>query len=82
MHWRSRSYLAKIRAAGFEQVDVLSRDQAEVDEAAGWDDVQVIAAGEDGVKAKEILRGSGLAPHDVAHRVFSVKVRAVKPTRP
>jgi len=75
-------YLAKIRAAGFEQVDVLSRDQAEVDEAAGWDDVQVIAAGEDGVRAKEILRGSGLAPHDVAHRVFSVKVRAVKPVRP
>jgi SAM-dependent methyltransferase len=75
-------YLAKIRAAGFEQVDVLSRDQAEVDDAAGWDDVQVIAAGEDGVKAKEILRESGLAPHDVAHRVFSVKVRAVKPACP
>jgi arsenite methyltransferase len=72
-------YLNKIRAAGFERVEVLSRDQAEVDEAAGWDDVQVIVAGEDGAEAKEMLREAGLAPHDLARRVASVKVRAIKP---
>jgi SAM-dependent methyltransferase len=72
-------YLGKIRAAGFERVEVLSRDRSEVDEGAGWEDVQVIVAGEDGEKAKEILRASGLTPRDLARRVVSVKVRAFKP---
>jgi len=71
-------YLGKIRAAGFGQVEVLSRDRSDIDEAAGWDDVQVIAAGEDGVQAKVILSESGLTPQELALRVFSVKVRAVK----
>jgi SAM-dependent methyltransferase len=72
-------YLDKIRAAGFERVEVLSRDQADVDEVAGWDDVQVIVGGEDGPEAKELLREAGLTPHDLARRVASVKVRAIKP---
>ena len=37
---KESDYLAKIRAAGFEQVQVLSRDYAEVGEAAGSDDGQ------------------------------------------
>ena len=72
-------YLNKIRAAGFERVEVLSRDQADVDQAAGWDDVQVFTAGEDSAEAKELLREAGLTPSDLAHRVASVKVRAIKP---
>jgi len=73
-------YLDKIRAAGFERVEVLSRDQTEVDEAAGWDDVQMFTAGEDSAEAKRLLREAGLAPRDLARRVSSVKVRAVKPS--
>ncbi len=72
-------YLGKIRAAGFGRVDVLSRDRSEVDETATWDDVGMIAVGEDGALAKQILSDSGMTPQDLAHRVFSVKVRAVKP---
>jgi SAM-dependent methyltransferase len=72
-------YLAKIRAVGFEGVEVLSRDQTDVDEAASWDDAQVIVAGEDSAQAKELLREAGLTPHDLARRVTSVKVRAFKP---
>ena len=62
-------YLAKIRAAGFERVEVLSRDQAEVEEGAGW---------EAGSEIKEALEGTGWTPRELARRVFSVKVRAFK----
>lgn len=62
-------YLAKIRAAGFESVEVLSRDQAEVEEDAGWGDASEI---------KELLEGTGWTPRELARRVFSVKVRAFK----
>jgi len=63
-------YLAKIRAAGFEEVEVLSRDRAEEQEPAGW---------EDGPDVRELLEGTGWTPRELARRVFSVKVRAVKP---
>jgi SAM-dependent methyltransferase len=72
-------YLDKIRAAGFQQVEVLSRDASEVDDGIGWDEVQLIEAGEDGHEAKDRLAESGLSPRDLAGKVASVKVRACKP---
>ena len=78
-------YLSKIRAAGFEDVQVLSRDYSGmVEEASEWEDVQVIVAGPDGTiaegeKAKALLAESALSPRDLVHKVASIKVRARKP---
>jgi ubiquinone/menaquinone biosynthesis C-methylase UbiE len=77
-------YLSKIRAAGFEDVQVLSRDYSEIGEASEWEDVQLLVAGPDGKiaegeEAQALLAESGLSPHDLAHKVASVKVRARKP---
>ena len=72
-------YLGKIRAAGFERVEVHSREYSEVDEATGWDEVQVVVAGPDGQEAKDLLIQAGLSPRDVASKVASIKVRAYKP---
>ncbi len=77
-------YLAKIRAAGFEDVQVLSRDTAEIDDTAEWEDVQIIVAGSDGElvegeAAQALLARAGLSPQDLAHKVASIKVRAIKP---
>jgi arsenite methyltransferase len=74
-----RVYLDKIGAAGFQRVEVLSRDRSEVDEGASWDEAQLIVAGEDAQEAKEKLMEAGLSPHDLASRVASIKVRAYKP---
>jgi arsenite methyltransferase len=73
-----RVYLEKIRAAGFDQVEVLSRDYSELDEQTAWDEVQVIVAGEDPQTAKDELREAGLSPLELARKVVSVKVRARK----
>ena len=77
-------YLSKIRAAGFEDLQVLSRDYSEIGEVAEWDDVQVLVAGPDGKvpegeEAQVLLSEAGLSPHDLARSVASVKVRARKP---
>jgi arsenite methyltransferase len=72
-------YLAKIRAAGFERVEVLSRERSAVDEATEWDEVQVIVAGGDGQEAKDFLAEAGLSPSDLASKVASIKVTAYKP---
>jgi len=77
-------YLGKIRAAGFERLEVRSRDHTEIDETAGWEDVQALVAGEDGQpldqeQAKALLVETGLSPHDLARKVVSIKVRAYKP---
>jgi arsenite methyltransferase len=74
-----RVYLDKIRAAGFERIEVLSRDYNQVDEGTGWDEVQVIVTGEDGQEVKEKLVEAGLSPRDLVGKVASVKVRAYKP---
>jgi arsenite methyltransferase len=74
-----RVYLDKIRAAGFERIEVLSRDYNQVDEGTGWDEVQVIVAGEDGQEVKDKLVQAGLSPHDLVSKVASIKVRAYKP---
>jgi SAM-dependent methyltransferase len=70
-------YLDKIRAAGFEGVEVLSRDYADVDETLEWEDAQVAVAG--GQEAKTLLAEAGLAPHDLVDKVASIKVKAYKP---
>ena len=77
-------YLSKIRAAGFEEVQVLSRDYGEIDDLSELEDVQVLLAGPDGTiaegeEAKALLAQAGLSPRDLAHKVASVKVRARKP---
>jgi len=61
-------YLSKIYAAGFEEVQVLSRDYVKIGESAGWEDVQAL------------LSEAGLSPSDLDHKVASIKVRAHKPT--
>jgi len=60
-------YLSKIRAAGFEEVEVLSCDYVKIGEAAEWDDAQAL------------LSEAGLSPRDLDHKVASIKVKAHKP---
>lgn len=72
-------YLDKIRAAGFEQVEVLSRDRSEVPEGIEWDEVQVVVVGDDGQEAREKLSEAGLSPRDLVSKVASIKVRGFKP---
>jgi arsenite methyltransferase len=72
-------YLAKIRAAGFEHVEVLSREGSEADEVAGWDDVEVIVGDKKGQEAKDFPAAAGLSPRDLLRMVASVKVIAYKP---
>jgi SAM-dependent methyltransferase len=74
-----RVYLGKIRAAGFERVEVLSREHGAVDEATEWDEVQMVEAGGDGQEAKGFLAEAGLSPVDLASKVVSIKVSAYKP---
>jgi SAM-dependent methyltransferase len=75
-------YLDKVRSAGFEGIEVLSRTQGDIDDGVGWDDVQVIVAGEEPQEAKDLFVQSGLTPRDLARRVASIKVRARKPEAP
>ena len=76
-------YLSKIRTAGFERVEVLSHDYADISDADLEDApiVVVNAEGEavTGQDAKTLLQQSGLSARDLAHKVASVKVRAYKP---
>jgi ubiquinone/menaquinone biosynthesis C-methylase UbiE len=72
-------YLGKMRAAGFEKVEVLSREYSEIDEATEWDQAQVIVLGDDGQDAKDVLIAAGLSPSQLARKVASIKVRALKP---
>jgi len=73
-----RVYLDKIRAAGFERVEVLSREGGAVDEGTEWDEVQVVVVGGDGQEAKDFLAQTGLSPCDLASKVVSIKVTAYK----
>jgi SAM-dependent methyltransferase len=74
-----RVYLNKIRAAGFERVEVLSRDHAQADEAAGWDEVEVLLAKDDGEEAIRLLDAAGITPGELMHKIASVRVTAHKP---
>jgi len=77
-------YLSKIRAAGFEDVEVLSRSYMGISDIYDGENLQVLVAGPDGeivegTEAQALLSEAGLSPHDLAHKVASVKVRARKP---
>jgi arsenite methyltransferase len=67
-------YLSKIRAAGFEKIEVLSRD---------WSEVSEEPAGEDpaGEQMQALLAEAGLSARELARKVASVKVRAYKPAQ-
>lgn len=60
-------YLGRIQAAGFEEVEVLSRDYVKVSESTEWEEI------------KALLGEADLAPNELDHIVASVKVRAYKP---
>jgi ubiquinone/menaquinone biosynthesis C-methylase UbiE len=72
-------YLNKMRAAGFQKVEVLSREHSEIDEAAAWDQVQEIVSVADREEAKSLLAEAGLSPSELANKVASIKIRAYKP---
>jgi SAM-dependent methyltransferase len=60
-------YLNKIRSAGFEEVEVLSRDYADPDQVT------------EGEEAQALLDGAGISASELAQKVASIKVRAYKP---
>lgn len=77
-------YLSKIQAAGFEDVEVLSRSYMGISDVYDGESLQVLVAGPDGkivegTEAQALLAEAGLSAHDLAHKVASVKVRARKP---
>jgi len=73
-------YLAKIRAAGFERIEVLSREFGAIDEATEWQEGEQTAAGDDGHEAQDYPAETALSPADLAAKVASVKVSAYKPS--
>jgi SAM-dependent methyltransferase len=60
-------YLSKIRAAGFEGIEILSRDYVKIGEAPEWED------------AKALLARIGLSPRHLDRKVASIQVSARKP---
>jgi SAM-dependent methyltransferase len=76
-------YLDKIRAAGFEQVEIVSRDHASVDEVLEQEDAQLVIVGPDGPiegeEARALLAEVDVSPGDLAQAVASIKVKAYKP---
>jgi len=77
-------YLTKIRAAGFEKVEVVSRDYAAREDVAEAEDAQILVVGPDGQvvegeEAKALLAERGVSARELAHKVASIKVRAYKP---
>jgi SAM-dependent methyltransferase len=72
-------YLGRIREAGFEKIEVLSRDYAEIDESVQWDDVDVVVVGAEEQDVRAQLAEAGLMPKDLNRKVASIKVTAYKP---
>ena len=73
-------YLGKIRAAGFERIEVVSRDYAKVEA----EEARRLLAADDGGAigaevAGELLAEAGVKPSQLAQRIASIKVRAYKP---
>lgn len=76
-------YLGKISAAGFEEVEVVSRDYTDPDQISEeemqllvvWADSQVA----EGEEARALLGEAGLSARDLARKVASIKVTAHKP---
>lgn len=72
-------YLAKIRAAGFERVEVVSRQRNIVDESIEWDELRTTGESDEDRDAEQYQAQSGLGPSDWASRVMSIKILAYKP---
>jgi arsenite methyltransferase len=76
-------YLDKIRAAGFERVEVAWRSSPPADQVVEETGVQLVVVGQDGPigdhDAKERLAEAGLSINDLAHKVASIGVVAYKP---
>jgi SAM-dependent methyltransferase len=78
-------YLDKIRAAGFEEVEVLSRDSVTPDQI-DEEEAQLLLVGADGQvaegkKAQALLAEAGVSLQDLAQKVVSIKVKAYKPAQ-
>jgi arsenite methyltransferase len=58
-------YLGKIRAAGFEEVEISSRDYVTSDQVAE--------------EAEALLAEAGVSPRELARKVASIRVKAYKP---
>jgi SAM-dependent methyltransferase len=76
-------YLDKMRLAGFEDVDVLSREFMSTDEVSE-DDLRFFAAGQDGQvvegeDALALLADAGISLQELGRKIASVKVTAHKP---
>ncbi len=76
-------YLDKIRAAGFERVEVVWRSSPPADQIVDDAEMQLVVVGPDGPvegrDAKELLAEAGLSVNDLAHKIASIGVRAYKP---
>jgi arsenite methyltransferase len=76
-------YLDKIRAAGFERVEVVWRSSPPSEQAIEEAAVQLVVVRPggpiEGEDAKDLLAEAGLSVSDVAHKVASIGVTAYKP---
>jgi arsenite methyltransferase len=77
-------YLSKIHAAGFEEVEVLSRDYMTTSLVAEGEEPQILLVEADGQvaegqEARAWLAEAGVSPREIAQKVASIKVRAHKP---
>jgi SAM-dependent methyltransferase len=76
-------YLGKIRAAGFDEVKVVSRDYTDPDQLSE-EEMQLLVVRADGQvaegeEARALLDEAGISPRDLARKVASIKVTAHKP---
>jgi arsenite methyltransferase len=76
-------YLDKIRAAGFEEVEVVSRDYTDPDQITE-EEMQLLVVRTDGQvaegeEAQALLDQAGVSPRDLARKIASIKVTAHKP---
>jgi arsenite methyltransferase len=65
---KETDYLRKIRDAGFEGVEVESRDFVKISEFADWDGL------------REVFAAAGVAPDSLDSTIASIKVKARKPS--
>jgi SAM-dependent methyltransferase len=77
-------YLEKIQSAGFEQIDVVSREPWVPGEVLEASEPELVAIGADGQpipdsENKAILKEADVSPQELAASVASVKVTAYKP---
>ncbi len=75
-------YLGKIRAAGFEKVEVVSRNYIPADQVVAEEEVQLVVMGPDGPvegeQARALLAEAGISISDLCQTVASIDVRAYK----